>query len=186
MSEEGKEPVETTTDEKQTNKLFTQSDFDKMVAKKEKELQERYKDYETLKAEKEELSKLKAEQEQAKLSETEKLNLRIKELESNLNNVLNEKTGLEKRTLKMEVLSDPKYFNLPPAYKKIIDGNTADELKASAEEALNEFNEVIKNTGKNINVGIPPAGTTKTEPPKPVSLSESFQARLTRRAKGGY
>jgi predicted RNase H-like HicB family nuclease len=184
MSEENQEQVATTEEGKESNRTFTQSDFDKMVAKKEKELSDRFKDYEDLKTKAETFEKLKAEQEQAKLSEIEKANLRAKELEDKLNNLISEKTVLEKKTLKFEVLSDPKYSALPNAYKKIIDGSTVDELKASAEEALKEFEEVLKSVGgKNTNVGLPPTNTTKTEPQKPISLSEAFMERLNRKAQ---
>jgi DNA repair exonuclease SbcCD ATPase subunit len=173
MSEEVK------TEDKQTNRVFDQSDFDKMVSKKEKEIADKYADYETLKQKAETFEKLKLEQEQAKLSEVEKANQKAKELEDKLIRIETEKKTLEKKTLKLEVLSNPKYSSLPNPFKIVVDGETIEELTESAEKSLKEFEEVLKNAGKQTNMGLPPP-PTKVES-KPVSLSDAFQERLTRR-----
>lgn len=161
------ENVNVGDEQKDSNRTFTQSDFDKMVAKKEKEIVERYKDYETLKQKADALEKVQMEQEQAKLSEVEKANKRAQDLETRLAQIEQEKNLLAKTTLKLSVLSDPKYGVLPEPYKKVIDGEDEAGMKDSAEKALDDFTATLKKLGyKPTASGLPPE-TMNTIPAKP-------------------
>ena len=139
--------------EKQTNRVFTQSDFDKMVAKKEKELSDKYQPFVT-KAE--ELEKASKQAELDKLSEVEKLSLAKTDLEKRLAEIEADRNALKKMTMKLSILSDAKYSILPEPYRKVIDGETDEEVKLSADKALKDLEDFLKRTGTKANVGIPP------------------------------
>jgi hypothetical protein len=181
MSEELK--VETPVEEKQTNKMFTQSEFDKMVATKEKEIMSKFSDYSDLKTKAESFAKLQAEQEQAKLTEVEKAQKRSAELEQLLNQERTEKQLLSKKTMKLEVLSDAKFGVLPGPYKAMIDGDTVEAIREAAELQLKDFHEILKNANniKQIAVGLPPPAVKETMVKAP-SIRELYAERMAKRA----
>jgi hypothetical protein len=142
---------------KQTNRTFTQSEYDKAIADHEKAVTEKFKDYETLKQKADAFEKEKADAEALKLSEVEKATKRAEDAEAKANTLEKEKTDLFKQTLKLTVLSDPKYHILPDPYKKLIDGDTIEAIKESAEKVGTEFAEYLKTLGVQTgNAGLPP------------------------------
>ena len=173
--------AEIPNEDKQSNKTFTQSDYDKMVAKKEKEISDKFKDYETLKSKAETLEKIQSEQEASKLSEIEKATKRANELEAKILQIEAEKNVLAKRTLKLGVLSDQKFIGLPEPYKAIVDGEDAESLKASAEKALEDFNEVLKKNGLKAGTSGMPLDIKQ---PTPVKLEDPIVLALKKRFGG--
>lgn len=170
MAEEAT-PTETpVTEEKKTNRVFDQSEHDKEIARVQKETESKYSDYATIKAKADEYEKFKAESELAKLSEVEKANKKAEDLEARLIAVEEEKNRLAKTTLKLSVLSDPKYSVLPEPYKKLIDGDTEESVKENAEKSLTEFNEFLKKMGvPQSNSGLPPDISKTVLPKQPIN-----------------
>lgn len=179
MSEDNQTPTVPTEGEKKTNRVFDQSEHDKEIARVQKETEAKYADYATIKAKAEELEKFKAEQELAKLSEVEKANKKASELEARLIAVEEEKNRLAKTTLKLSVLSDPKYQILPEPYKKFIDGDTEEAVKENAEKSLTEFQEFLKKLGKTPDSSGLPPDITQNQPKKPKdAIAIAFEKRF--------
>lgn len=186
MAEENKQDQQT-EEQKQSNRVFSQSDYDKAIAQKEKEVKELFKDYDDLKKTVSEFNKIKEEQELAKLSEIEKVTVKASELENKLKSAETINAELTKKMMKLEVLSDSRFSVLPDPYKRVVDGETVDDIRNAAEKALNDFNEVLKNAGKSIiTSGVPPTQPKPTQP-KPFTIQEMFTKRLEVRGnqKGG-
>jgi len=126
--------------EKRTNRTFDQSEFDRELAQRTSEYRKQLKSFDLLKDELESLREEKNQRAQAEMTEVERLQNQLKEIEN-----LKQKQELEiqtyqKKMLKHTVLLDPKYSTLPLAYKKMIEpGETEDEVKENAEEALRQF-----------------------------------------------
>lgn len=179
MAEEVKPTENQATEEKKTNRVFDQSEHDKEIARVQKETESKYADYATVKAKAEEYEKFKAESELAKLTEVEKANKKASELEARLIAVEEEKNRLAKTTLKLGVLSDPKYQVLPEPYKKLIDGDTEESIKENAEKSLTEFNEFLKKLGKQSDSSGLPPDITKNQPTKPKdAIAIAFEKRF--------
>jgi len=127
-------------DQKHSTKMFTQSEFDQHIARERKKIEEKYKDYDTLKTQLEELMKEKKERELAKKSEVEKRDIQIQELTQKLTKIETEYLTEKKKNLRNEILSDPKFSVLPKAYKNLVKiSDNLEEIKESAEEALKEY-----------------------------------------------
>ena len=175
---------ETTTEEKQSTKDWTQSEVDKHTASLLNREKEKYSDYEDVKKQLETLMQEKTEKENANKSELEKaldslqtLKQRNEELES-----MSKKVEME--NLKSNVLSDPKYTDMPKAYKSMVaTSSNEEEMRGQAEAALEEYKKDF--TGKTSEqFGIPaPKKETKFEPKEvitdPNTLANALRSRVT-------
>lgn len=146
-------------DEKQSNKTFTQSEFDSMMAKKEAELKSKYGDYDDIKNKYAEIEKWKSEKEMEEMSEVEKLKKQVENFESKAAQAEQEKTKLALQVLKNDVLSDKKYSTLTRAYKLMIKGTTEEEIRLSADDALDEYTADLRLQG--VKVDVPPPSIKK-------------------------
>jgi len=126
--------------DKQTNRTFTQSDVDKMVAETIKKERDKTGDVGAIKAELEELRKAKKESELAKMDEVERLKIQLQEQEKEKLETQKEAFALKKRVALNELLSDPKYSKMPKAYKNMVAfSEDSEEMVRSAESAFAEF-----------------------------------------------
>lgn len=166
MEKPNETPPANAEENKQTNRTFSQSDYDKALADKEKAVKEQFKDYETLKQKADAYEKEKADAEALKLSELEKANKKAEEAEARALSLEKEKSDLVKQTLKLTVLSDPKYSMLPEPYKKLIDGDDIETIKKNADKVGAEFAEYLKTLGVQTgNSGLPPNLQNKNNVP---------------------
>ena len=178
MSEETKESkgIEDeggSEEEKQSTKTFTQSDFDKALARESKKLEERYGDYPQLKERLEALEKERKEKEEAEMSELQKANAMIEELKSKSTNLESLLTESQIKILKSDVLSRSEYFILPRAYKNLVTGDSEENIKASADEILEEYKKDMAKIGKTPDFTPPDAGDKK-----PKDQPKSFRDKL--------
>ena len=140
--------------DKQTNRTFTQSEVDSLISKQvAKVVADKYSDYETNQQELQSLAKEKKERDEAEMTELQKAKTVIDDLTDNLTTVNIQNTEFKKTVLKQRVLNDPKYANLPRAYKNSVAASD-DEAAVieSAEEMLKEFKQdtgdtVLQNFG---------------------------------------
>jgi predicted RNase H-like HicB family nuclease len=143
-------------EDKQTNRTFSQSDFDRAKADIEKKFKTRYEDYDQIKDGFLELKKWKEQKEQEAMTEQEKIANIIKNTTSENENLKQEKDNLLKQIMKKDVLLDKKYSGLPTVYKMAVQGDSPEEVTESADNMLNAYYEDMKAAGKPIeNVSIP-------------------------------
>ena len=168
MSDEVKSKEEEKPEEnKQTNRTFTQSDVDKLVAEQIRKATEKFKYYESIKGTAEALKKEKEERELAEKSELERKEAEIAKLKKQTeeyNAKINSFILKEKRD---GILSDAKYSELPSAYKRLVEpSEDEDALKQAADAALEQYkNDFKKITSKDF--GVPENGKVKDESPAP-------------------
>ena len=170
------------TDEKQTNRTFSQSEYDKALAIAVQKETDKFKDFDALKQNYELMKSERQKEEEAKLSEIERANKQVAELTEKLSLISVEKEQLSKTALKAEVLSDPKFVVLPNAYRKLIDGKDSESFKTSAESVLTEYLEDMKKNG--LSAAINPAPLTPKAPLTkrgPESEAEKIMASLDKR-----
>lgn len=155
---EDKEQVES-VDDKQTNRVFTQSEVDKMVAGALKKAKEETGDYNELKVKLEELEKEKKEKELEEMTELEKYKVKIQEMETLQLEKEKQLFAFKKKSALNEILSDKKYSQMPKAYKNLVAySDDPETMIKSAEDAFNEYEKDF-GTGIKESFGIP---TNKT------------------------
>lgn len=167
------------TDDKLSNKTFSQSEFDQMVARKEKEILARFKDYDEVKKTAEQLATEKKERELAEKTEVEKLQLKEKELTERLSIIESEKKKLEVLNVKNDVLSKSEYSVLPRAYKSMVEGDTAESILASADNILKEYEQDVKKVNPGVSYRPPVGGQAPSQVNKsPAELiKDAFAAK---------
>jgi predicted N-acyltransferase len=137
---EEQENVESQNNGKETNKLFTQSDFDSRIALESKKLNDKYKDYEDVKNQLETLVNEKKEKELAEKSEIEKRDIQITELTQKMERLSGDYDKAVKQNIRNNVLNQSKYAKLPRAYKNmVVLSEKEDDIIQSADEVLKEF-----------------------------------------------
>jgi hypothetical protein len=184
-ADNGGKPTDTTVDDgddKKTNKTYDQSEFDKEVAKREQEIKLKYKDHDELKEKYEELEKWKQEKELAEMSESEKNQKLIEELKNSKTDLESQLNAAKLENLKNSILSTGKWVGMPRAYKKLVHGETQEEIELNAEKIFEEYRTDFIVKGDN--VGIPDiskdGGGKRTTPLTPV---EKIKEALARKAK---
>ena len=157
-------------------KTFTQSDFDRIMAKKIKEIESKYSDYSETKLKYEELEKLQKEKELAEKSELEKREIKIQELSSKLEDSETKLSNQTKINLRNEILSLGKYSSLPRVYKNSVSlSESKEEIIASADEVLKEWE---KDRGKSPDTfGAPMPQNGKAAAP-PLSAAQRVQEKI--------
>ena len=134
-----------TAKEKQSTRTFTQSEADKLVKSQVEAVASKYSDYDEKVKELEELKQKQIEREEAELSELEKIKRENEKLAAKVDELNGVKTQLERETLKQRVLNDPKFSELPTAYKKLVElGDDEESIRISAEKQLEEFKSDFK------------------------------------------
>lgn len=119
MSEEKKtdkvteEPKEKDTKTEDSEKTYSQKDFDRAVSKMRDNMMEKFKDYETNKSNLEDLENKLKEYQLKEKTEIERKEIELKEMQEKLINVTTEYDKQKKINLRNEVLSLGKYANLP-------------------------------------------------------------------------
>jgi len=181
---ETKTTGEETTEEKQSTKTWTQSEVDKHAAALLNREKEKYSDYDTMKQTLESLMQEKTEKENANKSELEKAMDRLQTLEQRNEELESMSKTLELEKLKNNVLSDPKYSDLPKAYKSMVTtSSNEEEVRAMAEAALEEYkNDFTGKTSEQF--GIPaPKKETKFVPTEvindPTTLANALRERVS-------
>lgn len=134
------EQVAAGSEEKQTNRTFTQSEFDSMLAKQTAEMTEKIKGFSVLEKKYSELESKLQEKEESEMSELQKLQSKVEKLtetKTNLEKTLKEK---DRGIITSSVLADPKYASLPTVYKRAIPlSDSKEEVIAEAERALEQY-----------------------------------------------
>lgn len=176
MSEENKNKKD--EEEKQTNRTFTQSEADKMIADAVKKATDKFSDYDGVKKKLTELESEKKKADEASMSEIEKVKKQNSELTERIGVLEGENLRYKKTALRADVLSDPRFVNLPGAYRKLIDGDDKDKITESADKVLAEWQEDLKKAGVKVETPPPviPAGSGK--PPTP---TENFADKIAKR-----
>jgi cob(I)alamin adenosyltransferase len=101
------------TEQKQTNKTFTQSEQDKAIAEAVQRATSQFGDYNDKIKELETLKKATLERERAEMSELEQAREMLKEAENKVISLSSENMEFKKTTIKNNVLNNSKYSNLP-------------------------------------------------------------------------
>lgn len=159
---ENKETEQESTEEKQTNRVFTQSEVDKMVAGALKKAKDEVGDYDELKVKLEELEREKKEKELAEMSEIEKYKVKMEELEKAQIEKEKQLFEFKKKSALNDLLSDPKYSKMPKAYKNLVSySDDTETMIKSAEDAFAEYEQDF-GTGVKESFGIPTNKTVDT------------------------
>jgi hypothetical protein len=128
------------TEEKQSTKTFTQSEYDMRVARERQKLEDKYSDYDTLKQTTQELLEFKKQAEMEKLTDTEKAQKTITELTTQLEQTAQQNSELNKRIIKNDILSRSEFAKLPRAYKSLVSASESEEaVIQSAQSVLEEW-----------------------------------------------
>ena len=127
--------------EKQSNRVFTQSEVDKLIATTVKRKLDEIGDVQSMKEQLELLSKEKKYRELSEMSEIEKYKDKMAELEKITLEKENALNQYKQKSTLAELFSDAKYNKLPKAYKNLVAySDDSEELIKSAEVALAEYN----------------------------------------------
>jgi len=126
--------------EKQTNRVFTQSDVDKLVAEQVKKAVSDFADYGETKKQLQQMQEEKKKAELEKLDEVERLKAELEEASRYKTELEAVRAEHKKAQIKQSVLNDTKFAGLPRAYKQLIPLSEDENLvKEEAEKALEEF-----------------------------------------------
>ena len=182
-----KETVETEQEDiaKQTNRTFTQSDVDKLMAKESIKIKDQYKDYDTMKGELDAMQKDKKERDLAEMTELDKAKLKTEELEGQLSQLTIKNVEYGKSVKRQRVLNDAKYNILPRVYKEnVILSEDEAEIIKSADEILTEFKadtgDVVKET---FGIKEPKAKNNTVVITSPEDYSKHLKSTLMERLK---
>lgn len=149
-------------EEKQTNRVFTQSELDSFlhreVSKMKTEYDTKLKEFSGMKEEFETLKKTKLEKERAEMSELEKSKMEKADILAQMEKIQNDYLLLKKEQTVNEVLQKEEYSKLPLVYRKsIVRSDNLDEVMQSANDILELYNKdfsglkpVEQNIGKPI------------------------------------
>ena len=176
------------TEEKQSNKLFTQSETDqivsKQIAKYKAELEEK-------KAMESELLKYRENEKkrsEAEMSEIELRDKKIAEIEQA--RIESEKQLFEykKKDTLSNILNDAKYAKLPKAYKKLVEySDNVEEIMLSADNALKEFEQdfggEVKQTFGIANTNTDPIKTVRAEITDSDDFKNAIKANMASKLK---
>jgi len=164
--------------DKATNRVFTQSEYDRAVAQQMKRANDLEAQMKATNEKLAEFEKQRKEKELAEMSELEKANTLNKELQAQIEGLNGKIQDFQKMELKNNVLLDPKYTVLPAVYKKAIAGDTEEDLKASADAIVEQYNNDIAKLGVDKpNIGVP---NLKTDDPakKPIGVKAILAEKL--------
>jgi hypothetical protein len=134
MSEETKNPDTNddsgvSTEEKQSNKTFSQSEFDSRLATELNKFKTQYSDYDELKENFLEMKKWKEQKEQESMTEQEKMTNLVQNTAKENESLKSERDGLLTEIMKKDILLDKKYADLPIVYKQAVIGNSRDSIR---------------------------------------------------------
>jgi hypothetical protein len=169
MAEEKKESADNPKDEtkeevveeSQSNKTYTQSDFDKEVARQIAEFRVKHGDPDKVKNELETLKKWKEEKENEALTEQEKIQKRPDELKDENTTQKRRNQLLELQLKTKDILSESKYSTLPRVYKNMVQGESEDEIRLNADKIMGEYADDLKAAGKTVEFVPPDIGKHK-------------------------
>jgi len=170
-----------TSDEKQSTKTFTQSDFDKAIMREKIRMEEQYGDYKTIKEQNDALLSEKKKQEEAQMSEIQKANAVIEELTSKSSKLETLLSEAQIKNLKSDVLSRIEYNILPRAYKNLVTGDTEDGIKTNADEVLEEYKKDMAKIGKTPDFQPPDVAKTQPTGAEVKTFQEKLKEKLGQR-----
>jgi len=171
-------------EEKETNKTFTQSEFDTRIAEIEKKHKEQLGSVSEIQTQLETLAKEKKERELKEMSDIEQKETIIKDLMEQKELLEIKEAELSKKVAVNDVLNSPEFANLPRAYKSMVTGENQDDILANAKTVLDEFNEDISKLGKKVEGSALPPGVRKEQSPDnllPKSLKEELDEKMKQR-----
>ncbi len=170
------------TDDKQTNRTFTQSELDSMIAKAVHGEREKYEGFDEMKTQLDTLTKEKKNKELENKTELEKIQILFNEQTAQLTTAQNEVLELNKAKIRNEVLNDPKYSLLPSVYKNAVDlSDDPEAVKESAEKILNQYS--VDMGAKGTNIPVPPVPNLDGKPKINLGTPAQQLSNITDRIK---
>ena len=134
-----------TAKEKQSNRTFTQSEVDKMLKGQSETEASKKSDYDAVMSELKQLKIEKQERIEAEQTDLEKSNGKNEQLEKKINELNSLLSGKEQSIIKQEVLNDPKFADMPSAYKQLVKlSDNREEVSTSADEQLLQYHSDFK------------------------------------------
>jgi hypothetical protein len=192
MIDESQSTETQTEPEKQTNRTFTQSEMDTILAREKNALKDKYSDYDNVKAEHEKLLAEQKAKELANMSELDQYKTMLAENEAKTKAMEAENLKLQRLQIKTDVLNMSKYSALPSVYKKAIEAGESQELVIESAEKV--YAEYLTDFGKNETVAPNFENTTQSQEPKIIvpamtndalkQAKETFQTKLKARLLG--
>jgi len=162
-------------EEKQSNKTFTQSEFDKMLKKETSDLRKQVKELKSVSTELEELRQFKEESENEKMSAVEKAHKIAEEYKARLEDANKQLELASLNNIKNEVLADPKYSTLPKIYKSAVKGDDENSIIESAEAIYEQWQNDMPQQAKKKNVGAGSIGAVEDSPEKVLSIGDKIK-----------
>lgn len=158
-SNESKDTKTTTTEtneEKQTNRVYTQSEHDSAMADRDAKIRENEKSMGELKAQLEKLESEKKQKELDEMSELEKYKSMYEDVVSKNKDFESQMGELKKEQLVNEVLQREEFKVLPSVYRRsIIRSENLDEITESANQALEQYKTDFKVVSPSKDIGKP-------------------------------
>ena len=174
----------TTEEEKKTNRVYSQSEADQLVAKVLSKEREKYADYDTIKSEYQKTQDALREKELADKSELEKAQFTINELTTKLEGATGKLTEYQREKVRDGVLQDPKYSKMPAMYKRNVKfSDNLDEVRQSADEIYEHFKADFQDQASKT-FGLPPdkktdpAGEKVAGAENPEQIASQIRSRL--------
>jgi hypothetical protein len=172
--------------EKQTNKVFTQSEHDSAIAKIKDEFDKKFFEHQNeLKEAKEQLEKIAEEKkkiEREKMTKEEREKQEKSEILQKVEQLAEENSVFKQKIMINEVVdSDPNFDDLPRMYRNNIKGATIDEIQQSAQTMLDEWSKDKKSIrSKPKDVGAPDLelDLTPSNELKPVNPKQAIRSKL--------
>jgi hypothetical protein len=184
--ESQEEKVETEGSEKESNRVFTQSEFDQRVGQIEKKFEDKLAKYNEILNENKELKQAKDASDEKEMSENEKLNKKLTDALKKNEEQNKEIEGFKLNSIKADILSDPRFKDMPPTYRKVVTGKDEAEIRASADKTLVAFQTEFKGVKPPDDLDPPPGGGNKlpgTET-KPLTGLQKLNEKLQKRIRG--
>jgi hypothetical protein len=174
--------------EKQTNKTFTQSEFDSAISKVKEDGNEKIKELETKLNETTELlsgfQTKQKELERAKMTELEREKAEKSEISSQVEQLIQENQIFKQQLLIKDIVdNDPNFDKMPRIYKQNIKGDTVEAITESASTMLDEWKKDIKGVNSQRDVGAPDIGvdSSVSAEQKPLSIAQQFKQKFIER-----
>lgn len=177
-----KDATTESTVEKNTNRVFDQSEHDRLVSEALRAEREKYKDYHAKTKRLEELERLQEEASLKEKSELERKDHEITKLTNSLKEYESSMKQYQLKDLRSKVLSDIKYKDLPAVYRNAIQLSDSEiELQAEADKILEQWKQDFNITGKSFGI---PDEKRPADKKSVVSDPDSFRDRLKERMLG--
>ena len=178
---ENSEPVQS-AEEKQTNKMFSQSEHDRAVAQAKAEAIAQFKDYDEMKQRLTTLAEEQKAKEEAEMTATEKLAKELEAVTQQKAQIELENAKMNIQMLKSRILSDSKYITLPKVYKDAVTGQDESEIATNADAILEQYNQDLAQAVPKVKTfGLPSAENPVATNGQPLTMGEKIAQGLQKK-----